>query len=192
MELNKTELRYYLKEKYNYSELKIQNILDKGTLKIEGPLAYALGYVDFLDTKIDLRYKTLIPRPETEYWVKNILDSERERGNKREILDIFCGSGCIGISILKHLNNTHVTFSDIDTNAIKQTKYNLKNNNISKDRYTVIKSDLFKNIPKQEFDIIFANPPYVGKDDEYGKEVLLEPENAVFADDNGLAVIKKF
>lgn len=192
MILNKTELRYYLKEKYKYSELKIQEILEKEPPVIKGPLAYALGYVDFLNTRIDLSHKTLIPRPETEYWVNNIIESLKNEPRERVILDIFCGSGCIGISILKHLNNTHVTFADIDKDAIEQTKLNTKINKIPKERFNIIETNLFENIPNQKFDIIFANPPYVGENDEYGEEIKAEPKIAIFAKDNGLAIIKKF
>jgi len=97
MDINKidqNDLRFLLKDKYNgvktpefHEDLKL--------LEKEYPLAYIIGWVDFLDTKIDLQYKTLIPRPETEYWVEKAIEEiNLNRDNTDELLipDIFCGS----------------------------------------------------------------------------------------------------
>lgn len=181
--MNKNDLRFLKKDKPNYTNEDIE------LLKSGYPLAYIIGYVDFLDCKINLNHKVLIPRPETEYWVSKFIP---ELPNKNFcILDIFCGSGCIGISILKANPNVHVTFSDIDESAISQTQENLKLNAIDESRYRIIKSDLFENL-SEKFDYIFANPPYVGINDEVGEEIKHEPQNAIYANNDGLEIIEKF
>lgn len=189
--MNKNDLRFLLKDKYEINNPST-NIPEKAKndiklLKSGYPLAYIIGYVDFLNCKIELKHKVLIPRPETEYWVSTLI-SDIKLGR---VLDIFCGSGCIGISLLKNNPNIHVTFSDIDENAITQTLENLEINHIDKDRYEVIKSDLFENI-NHKFDYIFANPPYVGISDIVGDEIKHEPQQAIFSGNDGLDIIKNF
>jgi len=184
--MNKKDLKFLKKDKLNYTSEDIK-LLESGY-----PLAYIIGYVDFINAKIDLRYKPLTPRTETEYWVNEILRKVNFLEKKFTFLDIFCGSGCIGISILQAFPDSIGIFTDLDNNAIKSTKLNLKLNKISKNNYKVIKSDLFENISDMKFDYIFANPPYVGINEKVGKEIIHEPSSAIYAKDNGMGIIKKF
>ncbi len=182
--MNKNDLRFLQKDKPNYTQKDVE-LLESGY-----PLSYIIGYVDFLKAKINLNHKVLIPRPETEYWVSKVSPEIKELKSGK-ILDIFCGSGCIGISLLLENTNIHVTFSDIDENAILQTKENLIENKISENRYEIIKSDLFENI-SGKFDYIFANPPYVGINDEVGEEIKHEPKHAIYSENDGMYLIEKF
>ncbi len=175
-------------------------------MKIESsqiPPEYQRGYTKFLNCQIDLSKKTFIPRIETEFWVKKALKElswleNKRKNNKTQFLkglDIFAGSGCIGIAILTNIKNSRVDFVDIDKKAIEQIKINLKLNNISKKRYRVIQSDLFKKLKKKKYDFIFANPPYVAK--ERIKEVQVsvlkfEPQRAILAGKKGLFYIRRF
>src|SRR3989338_9793023 len=182
--MNKNDLRFLQKDKKNWTKKDIE-LLESGY-----PLAYIIGYVDFLNSRINLNHKVLIPRAETEYWVSKVLP-EIKVLNAGKILDNFCGSGCIGISLLYENPNIHVTFCDIDKNAILQTKENLIVNEINESRYAVIKSDLFGNI-KGKFDNIFANPPYVGVNDEVCEEIKHEPKHAIYSENGGMYLIEKF
>jgi len=146
------------------------------------PIEYIRGYAEFLGCKIDLSQKPLIPRPETEFWVGEVIKSlahSTSSGQNLRILDIFCGSGCIGLAISRHVKNARVTFAD---------KYQyFKHPNF-------IKSDIFSNI-KEKFDYIFANPPYVAKNKihQVQESVLkFEPKQALFGGADGLFYIKKF
>jgi len=140
-----------------------------------------------------------IPRIETEFWVKKALKDcklqiARVKLKKPKFLDIFSGSGCIGIAILKNIKESHVDFVDIDENAVEQIRINLKLNRISSKRYRIIKSDIFEKV-KRKYDFIFANPPYVAK--ERLKEVQesvkkLEPKISWYGGRGGLKYIKKF
>lgn len=154
------------------------------------PLEYVRGFTEFLECKIDLSKKPLIPRVETEFWVNEALKNIK-RGRA---LDIFAGSGCIGVAILKHNKNVLCDFSDSEKNCIEQIKINCELNDIDKKRYKVIKSDVFSNI-KGKYDYIFANPPYVAVKNKnlVQKSVLnYEPHKALFGGENGLFYIKKF
>jgi release factor glutamine methyltransferase len=153
----------------------------------------------FLNCKIDVSKGVFIPRVETEFWVKKALEDCKLQIAKcklemPKILDIFSGSGCIGIAVLKDIRKSHVDFVDIDENAIEQIKINLKLNKVSPKRYRIIKSDVFEKV-KGKYDFIFANPPYVAK--ERLKEVQesvkkLEPKISWYGGRGGLRYIKKF
>jgi len=162
----------------------------------EIPIEYKKGYTKFLNCKIDLRNRIFIPRIETEFWVKTAL-KELEKIEARPLffLDMFAGSGCIGIAILKNIKNSQIDFVDIDKRAIEQIKINLKINEIPKSRYRIYYSNLFKKLENKKYDYIFANPPYVAKEriKEVESSVLeYEPKKALLAGKKGLFYIRKF
>lgn len=168
-------------------------------MKKDFPIEYKKGFTKFLNCKIDLRNRVFIPRIETEFWVgKAIRDVLNVRGSnvrRLRMLDIFAGSGCIGISILKNIKNSFVDFVDIDKKAIEQIKINLKLNKIPKTRYKIYQSNIFEKIKRKKYDFIFANPPYVAKErlNEVEESVLkYEPKRAILAGKKGLFYIKKF
>jgi len=157
--------------------------------------------INFLNCKIDLSRKVFEPRIETEFWVsKAIKEIQRIIKNEQraiEALDIFAGTGCIGISFLKACPELcrRVDFIDISKNSIWQIKINLKLNKISKGKYWIYKSNLFEKIKSRKYDIIFADPPYVAltRINEVQKEVLQkEPSAALFAGKDGMFWIEKF
>jgi len=149
--------------------------------------------IKFLNCKIDLSKKVFGPRIETEYWLEKAM--KEIKGKNLNVLDIFSGSGCIGIAVLKNVGSSRVDFIDVDENALDEIKINLKNNEIPSKRYRIIKSDLFENLKGEKYDIIFANPPYVAERrmGEVDKDVLeQEPRIALFSGKEGLNHIDKF
>ena len=154
----------------------------------------------FLGCKIDLSKGVFRPRVETKFWVKKAirdckLEIKKRKLKKPKFLDIFAGSGFIGISILKNIRGSRVDFVDIDKRAIEQIKINLKLNKISPKRYKIYQSDLFEKIKNKKYDFIFANPPYVAKERlfEVQESVKkLEPKISWYGGRKGTKVIKKF
>ena len=165
----------------------------------EIPVEYEKGYTKFLNCKIDLRNRVFIPRIETEFWVgKAFKNCKLQIANcklkKVKILDIFAGSGCIGIAVLKNIKNSRVDFADIDKRAIEQIKINLKLSRISPKRYKIYQSNLFEKL-KGKYNYIFANPPYAAKEKikEVQPSVLrYEPRRAILGGKKGLFYIRKF
>ena len=154
---------------------------------------------NFLNCKIDISKGVFIPRVETEFWIKKALKDCKLQIAKRKLrrpkfLDIFSGSGCIGIVILKNIRRSHVDFVDIDENAIEQIKINLKLNRVLPKRYRIIKSDIFEKA-RGKYHFIFANPPYVANErlSEVQESVKkLEPKISWYGGRRGLKYIKKF
>lgn len=163
-------------------------------IKAGEPLDHVIGFTDFLGCKILVDGSVLIPRPETELIAEKGIDELKVQSSKLKVLDMFAGSGCIGISIVRHIKNAEVVFAEFEMPAIKQIEKNCKFNKIPKNRYEIIPSDIFSNITGT-FDYIFANPPYIPLDKKAGlqKSVLdYEPHAALFGGEDGLVYITKF
>jgi release factor glutamine methyltransferase len=161
------------------------------------PIQYKRGYINFAKCKIDLSMRPMIPREETEFWVGKVMKNVRNAGNVGNVkmLDVFAGSGCIGISILKYIKNSQAVFAEIDKNLIEQIKINLKVNNINRGRYKVIQSDIFTSLKDQRYDYIFANPPYISSKNKHLVQDSVynhEPHLALFGGEDGLLYIRKF
>lgn len=156
------------------------------------PVDYVIGFSEFLGAKIDLSFHPMIPRQETEFWVEKAMQSVPL--GKIKILDMFAGSGCIGIALLKHFPEALVDFGEKDPKLVLQIEKNISINNIASDRARVYETDVFGNMPKEKYDFIFANPPYISHDRKYqvARPVMEhEPHLALFADDEGLFFVKK-
>lgn len=191
--LKKEEL-WLLEEKYN--GVKTDAFLsDIARLKKGEPIDYIIGFTSFLGCHIDLSYLPLIPRTETEFWVertiKKILENKKDN---LQCLDIFSGSGCIGIAIASHIKSATIDFGDNNENCLEQIKKNVSKNEIKDSRINIYKSDCFENIPNKKYDYIFANPPYIAHEREKNIQksvVNWEPTDALFAKDDGLYYVKK-
>jgi release factor glutamine methyltransferase len=148
--------------------------------------------IKFLNCKIDKSFKVLEPRLETEFWTKKAIAMMQKIPRPLKVLDIFSGSGCIGIAILKN-TRSFVDFSDISKDSLKQIKKNVKLNNIVNQRFTIIHSNIFSKISSR-YDFILANPPYVALDriGEVDPQVLKkDPHLALFAGEDGMLFIEK-
>jgi len=160
---------------------------------MELPEEYQIGFKQFLGAKIDLSKKPFIPREETEYWVSLALE-EIKKKNKSLCLDLFSGSGCIGVAILKNISEAFCDFGEKEELFLEQIKINLRINNISEEKYNIIQTDVFSNI-KRKYDFILANPPYVAlrRINEVSEEVKEhEPSLALYGGEEGLDIIKEF
>lgn len=168
-------------------------LADLKRLKKGEPLAYVIGWLDFLGCRIDLSFRPLIPRPETEFWTEQVIQRLRLADRQCRILDLFAGSGCIGIALLKHLPRANVHFGEKDSRALRQIRKNLHMNHVPSSRAKIVHTDIFSRV-SGSYDIIVANPPYIdtAKRTTVQKSVLAyEPKGALFANKRGLFFIEQ-
>lgn len=161
------------------------------------PLAYVIGWIPFLHTKIHLDSKPLIPRPETEYWVEKAISELQRMFEARprtlKVLDLCAGSGCIGVAVLKHIPDSVVHFAEIVDDHHLTIRKNIIENGIDVGRTKNIGGNLFENVT-DAYDMILTNPPYI--DPTLKKEIQKsvidhEPSQALFGGLEGMDLIEQ-
>lgn len=152
------------------------------------PVAYLTGSKEFYGRLFRVTKDVLVPRPESEM----LIDLAKRDFIEGGILELGTGSGCLAITLALELPHAQVTAADISAKALDVARQNAKQ---LKAKVDLIESDLFANIPAQTFSMIVANLPYLRPQDLDGtptrKELEHEPALALFAQDNGLSVIKR-
>lgn len=157
-----------------------ENYMNNVNKLIQGiPLQHITHSQEFMKLNFFVNENVLIPRPDTEVLVEEVLKIIKRLPRPR-VLDLCTGSGAIAISIAKYAQNAVLYASDISMEALKVAKQNAISNNVE-DRITFFESDLFKSVPKMKFDIIVTNPPYIKSDDikNLNKDVQNEPKIAL-------------
>ena len=155
------------------------------------PIAYLLNKKFFWNSEFYVNKNTLIPRPDTETIIEQILKSTK---NKKylNILDIGVGSGCILLSVLNERKNFYGTGIDISRNSLDICKMNAKKLLLNR-RVKFFKSDVDK-FAIGKYDLIVSNPPYISRCDLKYLEndvIKFEPKLALDGGLDGLSVIRK-
>ncbi len=146
-------------------------------LRAQGkPVAYLVGQREFFSLPFEVNEAVLIPRPETELLVLEVLDraaayaeslppDEKHAGPAWRVLDVGCGSGAIAVCVAKHLPRCQVVAVDVSPQALEITRRNAEKHQVA-ERIECLESDLFASIPSQPlFDCIVSNPPYVSEEE---------------------------
>ena len=155
------------------------------------PIAYLLEKKDFWDYEFKVKEGILIPRPDTEIIVEQVLNFTKNK-SKLRILDIGTGSGCIILSILKERKNCKGTGVDISKKCIEMCKINSFNLNLM-NRVKFFKSDI-DNFKDAKYDLIISNPPYIKKIDLkcLEKDIIdFESKSSLYGGIDGLSEIRK-
>jgi len=162
------------------------------------PVAYLVGKKEFYSLSFNVSKDCLIPRGETEHIVVECLDHAKpivaaDPTKHFNIIDVCTGSGCIAVSVAKHLSQCSITAIDLSPAAVAIAKTNVEMHKLS-DRITLIESDLLAAIPDNSTDFILSNPPYVSEA-EYAlldKTVREhEPRMALLGGVSGTEIIEK-
>ncbi len=151
------------------------------------PLQYILGSASFCGVDFLTDTRALIPRNETAllvHWALDVLASHAFSSPPR-VLDLCCGSGCIGLSLKHHLPGIDLTLSDLSEDALSLTRDNACRLGVD---VHILQGDLFSPLSSLRFDLILSNPPYIPTDECPGlqKEVLFEPLSALDGGGDGL------
>ena len=155
------------------------------------PIAYLLNKKSFWNSEFNVNKNTLIPRPDTEIILEQILKFTKNK-NYLNILDIGVGSGCILLSVLKERKNFYGTGIDISRNSLDICKMNAKKLLLER-RVKFFKSDVDK-FAIGKYDLIVSNPPYIKTSDLKYLEsdvIKFEPKLALDGGLDGLSVIRK-
>ena len=148
-------------------------------LEMGEPVQYIVGDVDFYGYTFKVDKRVLIPRFETEGLVEIAL---KYLSDGDSIIDLGTGSGCIAITLKKKLPNSSIDAVDISNDALDVAKDNAKLNNVDINFYL---GDML--CTNKKYDCIISNPPYIAYDEEVMDIVKNnEPNNALYADNNGL------
>lgn len=155
------------------------------------PLQHITNRQEFMKMDFYVNENVLIPRPDTEILVEEVIDIAKKI-NAKKILDLCTGSGAIAVSLAKYIEGSKITAIDISDEALKVAKQNAKNQQVEK-QINFIQSDLFKNMPNEKFDIIVSNPPYIKKEiiKNLDLEVQKEPHIALDGGYDGLDFYRK-
>lgn len=181
-------IRLNLNKEVTEDEFNIFNNLIEDRLNGR-PIAYIVGNREFMGLDFYVQEGVLIPRPDTEALVEEIIELCKDKKDL-SLLDIGTGSGAITVSLAKYLNNADVKSFDISEIALQIGKKNAINNNVE-DKIEFIKSDLFSAIKDTDiqFDVIVSNPPYIPKKDIETLHTQVkdyEPYNALEGGEDGL------
>ena len=157
------------------------------------PVAYILNNKEFFSLDFFVNKNSLIPRPETELMVEKAIEIYKKKAPN--ILDIGTGSGCIIISVLRHLPKSRGIGLDISKNAIKVAKFNSERLlKVYNKRIKFMNLSIEKLSNNRIFDLILANPPYINSKDIRNLSTDIkryEPKIALDGGKDGLDVIKK-
>lgn len=171
------------------------------------PLAYLTGQQEFWSLNFKVNEHTLIPRPDTEILIEQVLTwinsrpkSVDDDNKPKRLLDLGTGSGCIAISLAHELNksnpnskaeNWQVVAVDLSLEALKIAKHNAMVNEVADIEF--IQSSWYDALSTQDeplFDVIVSNPPYIDEEDEHLARLVAEPISALSAPNHGLADIE--
>ena len=181
---NRTYLHAHLDEEIDSRRVDIANArLDLRLDRV--PMAYILGYKEFYGRKFTVSPAVLVPRPESEDMISLFLDATAGEIERKVLIDVGTGSGCLGITAALERTNISVILSDISKDALRIAEKNA-------DEYHArvkIQQQSLLNGQLEPVDYIFANLPYVDKDWEVSPELQYEPKIALFTEDGGLKLI---
>ena len=156
------------------------------------PVPYLTGEAWFAGLRFKVTADVLVPRSPLAELVENGFEPWIETTKIEHLLDLCCGSGCIGIAAAVYLPDCEVDLSDISEAALQVARDNVQEHGLE-DRVRLLRSDLFADIGDRRYDVIVSNPPYVSSAEmlRLPREYRYEPALALEAEEDGLAVVAR-
>ena len=197
LNLSKTKLISNALIELNENEInKIETLINR-RLNFE-PIAYITNKKEFYGVDFYVNNSVLIPRVETEEiidLIKEYINKKIDKKNKKfSVCDIGAGCGNIAITLKKLFENADITAIEINEKAMQVIKKNCENILQNKNSINIINADALSFTPKNKFDIVVSNPPYVAlKDkDNLQRDLYFEPENALYSGYDGMDFYRNF
>lgn len=150
------------------------------------PVAYITGEWEFYGLMFEITPDVLIPRTDTELLAQKAIELLRGRGSSKRVLDLCCGSGCIGITVGAYVPDSRVIMIDKSLKALAVSRSNVYKNNLVR-TITCVDADALENPPMLigRFDLITCNPPYIPSEDIIGLDVSVRDYEPMSALDGG-------
>lgn len=183
-------LDLYLRFEEVLKETDLMKLRDLTRRRAEGiPLQHLLGTVEFMGNELVSDHRALIPRPETETLCEWMIQSFQTP--PLNVLDMACGSGCIGLSLAQRWPTSKVMLADISEEALDLARLNASRLGLG--AVQLVRSDLFDKI-QATFDLVVANLPYIPSAEIplLSREVRLDPNLALDGGPCGLRIVTRF
>ncbi|RLA73273.1 MAG: peptide chain release factor N(5)-glutamine methyltransferase [Epsilonproteobacteria bacterium] len=156
--------------------------------KAHEPLEYITNHVSFYSETFHIEPGALIPRPETELLIDEVLACVDKESNVT-IAEVGVGSGVISIILARHLPHAQIIASDISADALSVARKNIAEFGLE-DRIELRQGDLLESID-EEIDIVVSNPPYIARDTDLEANLDYEPPQALFGGKAGDEIIQR-
>jgi release factor glutamine methyltransferase len=153
------------------------------------PLEYITNSVSFYSQEFFIKEGALIPRPETELLIDEVLKTYKNRDDNITFVEVGVGSGIISIVLAQHFKNAKFIAIDISKKAIEIAKINIEKFGLS-NKIELRIGNLLDNVD-EDIDYLVSNPPYIEDGIELDKNLSYEPQNALFGGKIGDEIIKK-
>ena len=155
------------------------------------PVALILGRREFWGLEFEVTGDVLVPRPETEFVVEEVLTLLRGGLQVRTAMDVGTGSGCLATVLALELPEAAVIATDISRRALVVARRNTERHGVA-DRVRFLQTDLVEGVSAR-VDLVVANPPYVPDQASLQPEVRrFEPAEALYGGDDGLTIMRRF
>ena len=155
------------------------------------PVPYLTGRVWFAGLEFKIDRRAIIPRSPIAELIEREFSPWYAGRHLRRVLDMCCGSGCIGLAVAAWLPETEVDLVDLDTQALELARENAALLELEA-RVDILQSDFFQALRGRQYDLIITNPPYVDSDDlaTMPAEYAHEPPQALGSGSDGLDAIR--
>jgi release factor glutamine methyltransferase len=154
------------------------------------PVQYITGVAYFYDLTLHVGRGVLIPRPETESLIENILVHLNALNRSASVIDLGAGSGALSIAIASQVPNAHVIAVENDNEALVWLRKNIEASTVD---VRIVTEDVSTALVGVRADLVVANPPYIPDDQDLPFEVInFEPHSALFGGKDGMDVPRAF
>jgi len=156
------------------------------------PVAYLTGKAYFAGLEFEVDEHVLIPRSPIAELIEEGFEPWLDAAHVASVLDLCCGSGCIGIACAHAFPEALVDLADISSAALEIAVRNIERHGLD-DRVRALHSDVYEGLDGERYDLIVSNPPYVSRAEMAGlpDEYRHEPELALEAGDDGMDVVAR-